>query len=138
MSTLFQATGLNAFDEVADDDFFYEDKKPGKNFFDAVSLPDTPSRSFNAVGAEVFVLHLAFDTQEDLLRAIRALSVGTRKSLIKTSKEATFNGIALRPDGSETWLDFWERKLAETKPIVIKKKKKSKDDDEAQEPFTGG
>ncbi len=88
---------------------FFKEGAPTKDYFDATELPDAPQYQTNAIGSGgVFILHLIFPKQEDMIRGIVALTKGKRKSLPKSSRLATINSMAVMPDSEKTFLEFWE------------------------------
>ena len=115
--------------EVEEEFFFDGEKKV--NYFDAAGLPDSPRYQTNAEGAVTYVLYIVMPTREDLVRAITALTKGTRKGLAAGAKIGTLNGVAEMKDGL-TLLEAWERDMLGIKP---KRKKKVVDPDEAQAPI---
>lgn len=89
---------------------YFNDGTFDKRFFDAGELLDTPAYQKNASGSTTYVLYLLFPTHEDLIRAIKAFTLGERKSLSKKSRLASINAMAKNDAGSQ-WLETWENAL---------------------------
>jgi hypothetical protein len=128
--TATEKTPMETFMENVEEEYFFEGEKL-TSYFDATTLPDAPKRQLNAEGNTTYTMFLVFPSKEELVRAIFALTVGTRKSLAAGAKLATVNGAAILKDGL-TLLEHWEQELVGIHP---KEGKEEADPDEAQAPI---
>jgi hypothetical protein len=119
----------NSSDE---EEWFKEGPSQLKNYFDAATLPDAPTYQKNAENSQTYVLHVVLPTQDELRRAIIALTGGARKALAGTSKEAIINSMAVRKEDGLTWLQYWE-KIYGIEPVLDDSN--PADDDEAHAPI---
>lgn len=123
--------GLEGFVAKKEEDWFWDGHK-NEHYFDAMDLPDIPSRQMNAQGSQTYVLYVIFPEYEDLVRAVTAFTQGKRKSLAPGSKTASLNGIHKPdPDSDLQFIEIWEQALLGLKP----KKRKKVNTDEAQAPI---
>lgn len=125
------------FEEEENDGIVVHDGKPSSSekYFDATNLPDAPERQKVAVGNQTYVTYVISPTYEDMVRVVKALTIGQRKSVAKKATASTLSSMSVPRGTEKTLLEIWEESLL---PIVVLSGEDSTEEedssDEAQAP----
>lgn len=96
-------------DSESEEELYEGRPKKANTYFDAAALPDAPGYQPSAKAAEVYTLYVLFETQEQMRRAIKALTFGNRSVLSSVARLATLP--AARKYGEKALFELWEERI---------------------------